>query len=61
MILNSKISCVVGISIFGFDKHQKTLFNLREFNISPTFKQLFHAKKINANKTKHTTNNAILK
>ena len=38
--LNSRISCVVGITIFGFDNYWQTLFDFMGINASPTFKQL---------------------
>ena len=52
IILNNKISCVVGISIFGFNKHRKTVFNLIELNIIPTLKHFLQAEKFNAEKKK---------
>ena len=39
MSLNNRISCVVGISIFGFNKCWQTVFILMDLNIIPTFKQ----------------------
>ena len=47
MSLNNRISCVVVISIFGFKKYWKTVFNLMELNMSPTFKQLLQAETVN--------------
>ena len=44
MRLNSGISCVVGISIFGFDKYCKTVFYLTEIDMIPTFKKIFQDK-----------------
>ena len=52
MSLNNRISCVVGISIFGFKKYWQKVFNLMELNMSPTFKQFFQAKTDNAEKIK---------
>ena len=39
MILNNRISCVVGISIFGFNTYWEKVFNLTEMQTSSTFKQ----------------------
>ena len=47
MILNNRISCVVGISIFGFKKYWQTVFNLMELNMSPTSKQFLQSKTVN--------------
>ena len=47
MDLNNIISCVVGISIFGFKKYWQTVFNLNELKMSPTFKLFLKAKKVN--------------
>ena len=52
MRLNSKISCVVIISIFGFKKYWQTVFNFMELDMSPTFKQLLNARTIDSNKNK---------
>ena len=45
--LNNRISCVVGISIFGFKTYWKKVFNLMEIQMTQTFKQFC--------KTKHST------
>ena len=50
MILNNRISCVVGISIFGFKKYWMIFFSLIELNTSPTLKQFLQDKKYNADK-----------
>ena len=42
MSLNNRISCVVGISIFGF--------NLMELNMIPNFKQFLQVKTVNTDK-----------
>ena len=52
IILNNMISCVAGISIFGFKTYWKQVFNLRVIQTIPTFKQLFQAKTLNAKKKK---------
>ena len=44
MSLNNRISCVVEISIFGFNKYWHTVFNFMGINVSPTFKQFLRAK-----------------
>ena len=48
--LNSRVSCVVGISILEFDKYCQTVFDFMELNISPTFKKFLQSERINANK-----------
>ena len=48
MSLNNRISCVVVISIFGFNKYWHTVFNLMELNMSPTFKQFLQSETINS-------------
>ena len=48
--LNTTISYIVGISIFVFKKYWHRVFNLTEFNMSPTFKQFLQAKTDNAEK-----------
>ena len=50
--LNNSISCVVGISIFGFKTYWKQLFAFMEIQTTPTFKQLFQAETLNAKKNK---------
>ena len=52
MSLNSRIYCVVVISIFLFEKYRRMVFGLMELNIRPTFKQFLQEKTINANKNK---------
>ena len=59
MILNNRISCVVGISILGFKKYWQIVFNLMDLNMSPTFKQFVQAKIVNADKTNHTINDTM--
>ena len=50
--LNNRISCVVGISIFVFNKYWQTFFNLTELNITPTSKQFLQDEKLNTDKNK---------
>ena len=50
MILNNRILCVVGISIFGFKKYWQRVFNLMEIKRTPTFKQFFQDKTLNSGK-----------
>ena len=52
MSLNNRISCVVGISIFGFKTYWKQVFDLMEIQTTPTFKQFLKAETIKANKNK---------
>ena len=52
MRLNNRISCVVGISIFRFEKYWQRVFNLMEIKTTPTFEQFLQAKTINAEKNK---------
>ena len=48
VILNNRISCVVGISIFGFKTYWKQVFNLMEIQTTQTFKQFLQAENLNA-------------
>ena len=52
MSLNNRISCVVGISIFGLKKYWKQVFALMEIQKTPTFKHLLQAETLNAEKNK---------
>ena len=52
MILNNKISCVVGISIFGFKKYWQRVFNLMWIKTTPSFKYLLQVEKLNAEENK---------
>ena len=45
--LNNRISCVVGISIFGLNTYWKQVFNLMEIQISLTFKQFLQVETLN--------------
>ena len=48
MSLNNRISCVVGISIFGFKTYWKQVFGLMEIQTTQTSKQFLQAEIINA-------------
>ena len=50
MSLNNMISCVVGISIFGFRKYWQRVFILMELSMSPTFKKFLLEEAVNADK-----------
>ena len=50
MSLNNMISCVVGISIFGFKIYCKRVFNFMDIKKTPTFKQFFQSEILNAEK-----------
>ena len=52
MSLNNRISCAVGISIFGFNTYCKLVFNLMDMKTTPTFKQFLQSKTINTEKNK---------
>ena len=52
MSLNNRISCVVGIYIFGFNTYWKRVFNLTETKTTPTFKQFLQSKTISTKKNK---------
>ena len=52
MSLDNRISCVVGISIFGFKTYWKQVFDLMDIQTTKTFKQLLQAKTLNAEKKK---------
>ena len=52
MSLNNRISCVVGMSIFGFKTYWKQVFNFMEIQTTPTFKHFLQAETINAEKNK---------
>ena len=43
--LTNRISCVVGIYIFGFKKYWNIVFNLMELNMVPTLNCSFKPKK----------------
>ena len=50
--LNNRISCVVGISIFGFKTYWKQVFDLMDIQTSTTFEQFFQVETLNAKKNK---------
>ena len=52
MSLNNRISCLVGISIFGFKTYWKRLFSLMEIQTTSTFKQFLKAETLNTKKNK---------
>ena len=51
-IINNRISCVVGISIFGFKTYLKQVFNLMEIQTTSTFEQFLQAETLNVKKNK---------
>ena len=52
MSLNNRISCVVGISIFGFKTYWEKVFDLMQIQTSSTFEQFLQAETLNAKKNK---------
>ena len=50
MSLKNRISCVVGISIFGFKTYWKQVFDLMGIQTNQTFEQFLQAKTLNAEK-----------
>ena len=52
MSLNNRISCVVGMSIFGFKTYRKQVLNLMEIQTSSMFEQFLQAETLNAKKNK---------
>ena len=52
MSLNNRISCVVGISIFGFKTYWKQVFDLMEIQTSSTFEHFLQAETLKAKKNK---------
>ena len=52
MSLNNRISCVVGISIFGFKTYWKQVFDLMEIQTSSMFEQFLQSETLNAKKNK---------
>ena len=52
MSLNNIISCVVGISICGFNTLCKRVLNLMEIKTTPTFKQFLQDEIINTKKNR---------
>ena len=56
MSINSRTSCVVGISIFGFGKYWKAVFELDGFQHKSYLQNFFHAQKSNPRNDRHTSN-----
>ena len=52
MSLNNNISCVVGISIFGFKTYWEQVVNLMDIKSTKTFKPLFQDETLNVEKNK---------
>ena len=52
MSLNNRISCIVGISIFGFKTYRKQEFGLMEIQKSLTLEQFLQAETLNAKNNK---------
>ena len=50
--LKNRISSVVGIPIFGFNKYWKRLFNFIEIKITPTFKLFLQSETFNSERNK---------
>ena len=50
MSLNNRISCIVGISIFGFKTYWEQVFNLMDIKTTPTLTDFFQAETLNAEK-----------
>ena len=49
---NNMISCVVGISIFGFKTYWKQVFNFMEIQTTQAFKQFLQSETLNSEKNK---------
>ena len=45
MSLNNRISCVMGISIFGFKIYRKQVFDLMEIQTTQTFRTVLASRK----------------
>ena len=52
MSLNNRISCVVGISIFGFKTYWKQVFDLMQMQTSSTLEKFLQAETLNAKRNK---------
>ena len=52
MILNNRISCIVGISIFVFEIYWKRVFALMDIQTTSTFEHFLQAETLNAEKNK---------
>ena len=52
MTLNNRISCIVGISIFGFKTYWEQVFNLMNIKTTPTLTDFLQAETLNVEKKK---------
>ena len=52
MTLNNRISCIVGISIFGFNTYWEQVFNLMDIKTTPTLTDFLKAETLNAERKK---------
>ena len=52
MSLNNRISCIVGISIFGFKTYWEQVFNLMDIKTTPTLTDFLQVETLNAEKKK---------
>ena len=52
MSLNNRISCVMGIYIFGFKTYWKQVFDLMGIQTIPMFEQFLQVETLNAKKNK---------
>ena len=52
MSLNNRISCIVGISIFGFKTYWEQVFNLMDIKTTPTLTDFLQAETLNVEKKK---------
>ena len=52
MSLNNRISCVVGVSIFGFKTYWKQVFDLMQIQTSSTLEQFLQSETLNARNNK---------
>ena len=52
MSLNNRISCIVGISIFGFKTYWEQVFNLMDIKTTPTLTDFLQAETLNAEEEK---------
>ena len=50
MSLNNRISCILGISIFGFKTYWEQVFNLMDIKTTPTLTDFLQAETLNAEK-----------
>ena len=52
MTLNNRISCIVGISIFGFKTYWEQVFNFMDIKTTPTLTDFLQAETLNAKRKK---------